>query len=172
MRVWRLSLIAVLLIATAACHPKGDKRDAGSPPPAAAASPSTAPPAAAELVSLAWTPANRNQNLQAFDLRATGLDVLAVCHVPAGWTINVTGAGGGETMLTGHATVGAGFLSIDNLSDLAGLFLVRPRPGETIAVTGQLTTGAYGDDEGQGQVPATAALLRRETADRCPPPKG
>lgn len=173
MRIWRLSILALLLAATAACDGSKDDRKAEAPPlPPAQTAPATPPQPAAqptELVSLAWRPANANQNLQAFDLEVSGLDVLAVCHVPPGWTINATGAGEGVTELKGQATVGAAYVSLDDMQDIAGLFLVRARPSETFAVRGGITTGTYGGD--QTEIPASTALLRREAADRCPPPK-
>lgn len=177
MRIWRLSILALAVAATAACdRSKGDrdKKQAPGAPPVAVA-PATPPrPTASptELVSLAWTPGDATQNLQAFDLKVSGLDVLAVCHVPPGWTINATGAGAGATELRGQATVGAAFISLDDPQDLAGLFLVRARPGETLAVSGALTTGVYGGDEGQTMIKASPSSLRREAADRCPPPRG
>lgn len=173
MRIWRLSILA-LVLATAACDGQKKDREAAAPPaPAPEAAPATPSQTAAqptELVSLAWRPSNANQNLQAFDLEVSGLDVLAVCHVPPGWTINATGAGEGVTELKGQATVGAAFVSLDDMQDIAGLFLVRARPSEAFAVKGEITTGVYGGD--QTEIQATPALLRREAADRCPPPKG
>ena len=174
MRIWRLSILALLLAATAACDgSKSDRKTETPPAPAPQAAPAAPSQPAAqstELVSLAWRPANANQNLQAFDLEVSGLDVLAVCHVPPGWTINATGAGEGVTQLKGQATVGAAYVSLDDMQDIAGLFLVRARVGETLAVKGDITTGTYGGD--QAEIKATPALLRREAADRCPPPKG
>ncbi len=173
MRIWRFSILA-LLAATAACDgSKGDRKAESPPPPPPRTAPAAAPQPAApptELVSLAWRPANANQNLQAFDLEVSGLDVLAVCHVPPGWTINATGAGEGVTELKGQATVGAAYVSLDDMQDISGLFLVRARAGEPLAVKGEITTGTYGGD--QAEIRATPALLRREAADRCPPPKG
>lgn len=172
MRTWRLPILALLLAATAACDGSKGERKTETPaaPQGAPASPSPPPLQPTELVSLAWRPSNSDQNLQAFDLEVSGLDVLAVCHVPPGWTINATGAGAGVTVLKGQATVGAAFVSLDDMQDIAGLFLVRARPNETFAVKGEMTTGTYGGD--QTEVLATPALLRREIADRCPPPKG
>lgn len=174
MRTWRLPALALLLAATACDGSKGDRSEPtpASPPAASAPATGSQAPSATELVSLAWTPRSSNQNLQAFDLQISGLDVLAVCHVPPGWTINATGAGSGLTELKGQATVGAAFISLDDLQDVAGLFLVRARPGEPVGVSGDLTTGTYGGDEGQTEIKASPALLRREAADRCPPPKG
>lgn len=178
MRIWRLSILALAIAATAACDgSKGDRDKAEAPaaPPAAASTPAAPTRSASsptELVSLAWTPGGANQNLQAFDLNVSGLDVLAVCHVPPGWTINATGAGAGVTELKGQATVGAAFISLDDPQDLAGLFLVRARPGESLVVSGALTTGVYGGDEGQTMIKASPSSLRREVADRCPPPRG
>jgi len=174
MRILRLPALA-LLLATAACDgSKGDRSEPtpASPPAASAPAPGRPTSTATELVSLAWAPGSSNQNLQAFELEVSGLDVLAVCHVPPGWTINATGAGSGVTELKGQATVGAAFISLDDLQDVAGLFLVRARPGEPLGVSGDITTGTYGGDEGQTQIKATPALLRREPADRCPPPRG
>lgn len=172
MRSWRLSFVAALLVATGACDNPGKDKSEAKPPSAATAPQQAARPATAELISIAWAPANADQNLQAFALRVTGIDVLAVCHVPAGWTINVTGAGAGITELEGHATVGAAFLGLDNLADIAGLFLVRTRTGEAPSVSGKLTTGVYGGDGGQVEITASAATLRREPASQCTPPKG
>lgn len=173
MRIWRLSILALLLAATAACDGSKHDRNAETPaPPAPRTAPAvpSQPVQSTELVSLAWRPANSNQNLQAFDLEVSGLDVLAVCHVPPGWTINATGAGEGVTQLKGQATVGAAYVSLDDMQDIAGLFLVRARAGEPLAVEGEITTGVYGGD--QTVTRATPALLRREAAERCPPPKG
>lgn len=174
MRIWRFSTLALLLAVTAACDGQKGERKAVTPPQPPPQAATAAPPQAAipptELVSLAWRPANSNQNLQAFDLEVSGLDVLAVCHVPPGWTINATGAGEGVTELKGQATVGAAYVSLGDMQDIAGLFLVRVRPNEPLAVRGGITTGTYDGD--QTEVRATPALLRRDAADRCPPPKG
>ena len=173
MRIWRLSILALLLAVTACDGSKRDRKAEAPPPPpsqTAPAAPSRPAAEPMELVSLAWRPANANQNLQAFDLEVSGLDVLAVCHVPPGWTINATGAGEGVTELKGQATVGAAYVSLDDMQDIAGLFLVRVRPNEAFAIKGQITTGTYDGD--QTEIQATPALLLREAADRCPPPKG
>lgn len=176
MRTWRLSVLALMLAVTAACDGSGGDRKAKAPPAptpqTTTVAPAQAPSAAksTELVSLAWRPGNSDQNLQAFDLEVSGLDVLSVCHVPPGWTINATGAGAGVTELKGQANVGAAFVSLDDMQDIAGLFLVRARTNEPFAVKGDITTGTYDGD--QTVVSATPASLRREIADRCPPPKG
>jgi hypothetical protein len=161
MRTWRLSLLAVLLAATAACHDSKTPPAKGEAPPAPVAAPTT------ELVSLAWKPANANQNLQAFDLKLTGADVVSVCHTPPGWILEKAGA----AWIKGYATVGAGFISADDLKDLDGLFLIRTHPGQALGVTGKLLTGVYADDGGQSEVAAAPALLRRAPAERCPEPK-
>lgn len=165
MRIRRLFLVVLTLAATAACHDKG-RRDAGKAPPANPA-PQAVLPSSTELVSLAWKPADANQNLQSVELQLTGADVVSVCRTPPGWILK--GAGG---RIKGYATVGAGFISIDDLQDLDGLFLIRPHAGETLGVSGKLLTGVYADDGGQAEVAATAALLRRAPAAQCPPAKG
>ncbi len=162
MRTWRLSLIAVLLAAAAACHESKTSNDAKP-----AAKPPAAVPPPTELVSLAWRPANANQNLQSFELKLAGADVIAVCHTPPGWVLKGAGA-----EIKGYATVGAGFISVDDLQDLDGLFLIRPKAGQTLGVSGKLLTGVYADDGGQSEVAATPALLHRQPATQCPPPKG
>lgn len=163
MRIWRLSLLAVLLAATAACHDSKTSKEAKPPEKAAAATPSPS----TQLVSLAWRPTNGDQNLQSFELRLTGAEILSVCNKPPGWILE--GAG---DKIKGYATVGAGFVGVDHLDDLDGLFLIQPHAGETLGVSGKLLTGVYADDGGQSEIAATSALLRREPAAECPPPKG
>ena len=163
MRIWRLSLLAVLLATTAACHDSKTSKDAKPPekPAVAAPSPST------QLVSLAWSPTNGDQNLQSFELRLTGAEIVSVCRKPPGWVLQGSGAA-----IKGYATVGAGFVGVEHLDDLDGLFLIKIQPGETLDVSGKLLTGVYADDGGQSEVAATPALLRREPAAECPPPTG
>ncbi|WP_168073256.1 hypothetical protein [Caulobacter sp. SSI4214] len=172
MRTWRLSLMALALVATAACHDKGAKPTAKAPA-AAKVAPPPAPPAPppTELVSLTWRPADSNQNLQSFELQLTGADVVSVCHTPPGWVLKSSRAGSGVADVRGYATVGAGYISVDDLADLDGLLLIRPHPGEPIGVRGKLLTGVYADDGGQTEVTATPALLAREPAEQCPAPK-
>ena len=161
MRIWRLSLLALLLAATAACHDKTSKDAKPPEKPAAAA------PARTELVSIAWRPENANQNLQSFELQLTGAEVVSVCHKPPGWIVEGSG-----DKIKGYATVGAGFVSVEHLGDLQSLFLIRTRPGETLGVTGKILTGVYGPDGDQSELAATPALLRTEPAATCPPAKG
>jgi hypothetical protein len=163
MRIWRLSLLAVLLAATAACHDSKTSKDAKPPEKATASTPLPS----TELVSLAWRPTSGDQNLQSFELQLTGAEVVSVCGKPPGWILE--GAG---DKIKGYATVGAGFVGVDHLDDLDGLFLIKTRAGETLGVGGKLLTGVYADDGGQSEVAATPALLRRERAAECPPPKG
>ncbi|RRN63733.1 hypothetical protein [Caulobacter sp. 602-1] len=161
MRTWRLSLLAVLLAATAACHDAKTPKDAKPPERPAVSPPST------ELVSLAWKPTSGDQNLQSFELRLTGAEIVSLCNKPPGWIVE--GAG---DKIKGYATVGAGFVGVEHLDDLDGLFLIQTKAGQPLGVSGKLLTGVYADDGGQSELAATPALLRREPAVECPPPKG
>lgn len=156
MRIWRLSLIALALAATSACNDR-DGKDAAATAPPKQARPET------ELVSLAWTPTNANQNLQSFEFRLTGADVVAVCRTPPGWTLKAAGA-----EIKGYATVGAGFIDAEHLEDLEGLFLIRHHDGAPLGVSGKLLTGVYADDGEQSEVEAAPSLLSGRPADRCP----
>ncbi len=161
MRTWRLSLLAVLLAATAACHDAKTPKDAKPPERPAVSPPST------ELVSLAWKPTSGDQNLQSFEFQLTGAEIVSVCNKPPGWIVE--GAG---DKIKGYATVGAGFVGVEHLDDLDGLFLIQTHAGERLGVSGKLLTGVYADDGGQSEIAATSALLRREPAAECPPPRG
>ncbi len=167
MRTWRLPLIAAALLATTACHDKGDKTQA--PPAKAPAAKATPAAPATELVSLAWKPADANQNLQSFDLRLTGVDLVSVCHKPVGWIVKATSPSAGVVDVKAYATVGAAFISVDQLNDLESLLLVRGRAGEPSGVSGKLLTGVYGGD--QSQVAAAPDVLSRTPAEQCPPTK-
>jgi hypothetical protein len=159
MRNWRLSLIALALAATAACHDSKRSKDAKPPEKPAVSS--------TQLVSLAWHPANGNQNLQAFEFQLIGAEVVAVCNKPPGWVVEGSGAA-----IKGYATVGAGFISVEHLDDLNGLFLIKTHAGAPLGVTGKVLTGVYADDGGQSEVAATPALLRLQPGAQCPPAKG
>lgn len=162
MRTWRLSLIALALAAMAACHdPKTPKDAKPLEKPAAVAPPQT------QLVSIAWRPENPNQNFQSFELQLTGAELVAICNKPPGWVLEGSGS-----KIKGYATVGAGFVSVENLGDLQQLFLIRTQPGATLDVTGKALVGVYGPDGDQSEFAATPALLRTEPAQACPPPKG
>ncbi len=171
MRTWRLALIALALLATAACHDKGGRSPAGSQKPPATQPTPPAPAPSTDLLSVAWQPTSADQNLQSFDLRLTGADLVLVCHKPVGWILEATSPSPGAIDLKGYATVGAAFISRDQLEDLKGLVLVRNRPADASSVTGKLLTGVYADDGGQSEVPASPSLLQREPAEQCPPPK-
>ena len=159
MRIWRLSLLALLLAATAACHDSKGSKEAKPPPK---------PPASVtELVSIAWKPANADQNLQSFELKLTGAEIVAICRKPPGWILEGSGAA-----IKGYATVGAGFVGAEHLDDLDGLFLIRTHAGQALGVSGKLLTGVYADDGGQSEIAATPALLSRQPAVQCPPLKG
>ena len=92
-----------------------------------------------------------------------GAEVVAICNKPPGWVLEGSGS-----KIKGYATVGAGFVSVEHLGDLQGLFLIRAQPGQTLGVTGKVLTGAYGPDADQSEVAATPALLRTEPAQECP----
>jgi hypothetical protein len=159
MRSWRLSLLALLLAATAACHDSKGSKEAKPP--------SKPPASATELVSIAWKPANADQNLQSFDLKLTGAEIVSVCRKPPGWILEGAGAA-----IKGYATVGAGFVGAEHLDDLNGLFLIRTHAGKALGVSGKLLTGVYADDGGQSEIAASPAVLRRQPAAQCQPLKG
>lgn len=161
MRIRRLSLLAVLLAVTSACHDSKTSKDAKPPE-----KPVAAAPVQTQLVSIAWRPENANQNFQSFDLQLMGAEVVAICGKPPGWVLE--GAG---NKIKGYATVGAGFVSVEHLGDLQQLFLIRTQAGATPGVTGKVLIGVYGPDDDQSELAATPALLRTEPAQACPPPK-
>jgi hypothetical protein len=164
MRLWRLSLIALALAAAAACNDKSGKDDT---PPAKPSTPALSGPPATELVSLAWRPASADENLQTFELQLTGAEVASICRTPPGWDLKASG-----NRIKGFATVGAAFISVDDLEDLDGLFLIRHQPGQTFGVSGKLVTGAYTGDSGQSEIEVTPSLLSGRPAGNCPPTKG
>lgn len=161
MRIWRLSLTLLALAAVAACNDRGGKDTATAPKP-----PAVPAPPATELVSLAWRPADTDQNLQTFDLQLAGADVIAICRTPPGWDLKTS-----RGRIKGFATVGAAFISVDDLEDLDGLFLIRHHPGETFGVSGKLVTGAYTGEAGQTELEAAPSLLSGRPAEQCPPAK-
>lgn len=136
-----------------------------------------------QLLSFRNLAVPENGYIAAFQLETWRVRVLAVCRIPAGWTITAENAATPEGLLSGHASHGAASLGRDQLDRLENLVMVvvdeyRARD-EAISSTGARTpasfkgvihVGVYGSDAAPVSVPVEPDSIGRRDADACPPP--
>jgi hypothetical protein len=108
-----------------------------------------APQAAAfQLLSISGIELKDNEYVAAFRIETWGVRVRAVCHIPAGWGINVAGALDPSGTLTGSAAGGVAFLERSDLGTLDRLFLIDdPDKDVPRRLDGTVSIGTYGSHE-------------------------
>jgi hypothetical protein len=123
------------------------------------------------------------QYIAAFDIKTWAVKVLAVCHIPAGWTISAGKNAYPEGVLSGSAGEGVAFIDAAALAELNNLFLVQvtdyhaedrgdcARDCTPATFSGDLYIGTYG----ASGVPDTKlrlspANIRLTSAAKCPDP--
>jgi hypothetical protein len=125
------------------------------------------------------------QYMSGFDIRTWGVRVLAVCHIPGGWTISAGKNANPEGELYGSAGEGAAFLDSGNLHQLTDLFLVQVddyHPSDTgncaksctpASFSGNFYIGEYGINAEDEPIPRRVlpTNIRLSPAARCPDPQ-
>jgi hypothetical protein len=122
------------------------------------------------------------QFVAGFDIKTWGVRVIAVCHIPGGWTVSAGKNANPEGVLSGSGGEGVTFLDADSLPQLANLFLVQVdeyHPTDTgdcaknctpATFAGNIYIGRYGvesDLESRRVLPSNIHL---DPASRCPDP--
>lgn len=79
----------------------------------------------AQLLSFRDLPVPENGYLASFSIDTWTVRVLAVCHLPPGWTITAGMSANFSGVLSGHGSHGATFLSRDQLHRLDNMLLVE-----------------------------------------------
>jgi hypothetical protein len=80
-----------------------------------------------QLVSLT-VPMSPEERIDAFEVVTTGVDILAVCRMPAMWTLSAGENSSVTGTLAGQSGYGAARLGPADHASLAHLFLVRVHP--------------------------------------------
>jgi hypothetical protein len=134
------------------------------------------------LVSLAGFPLAQGEYVDGFRIDTWGVDILAVCRMPAGWYLRAGRSAAPDGVIEGSASHGVTFLDSDRLHEMNGLALVRiegPVQAVDIPVesgripptfAGQVTIGSYREGEGR-EAPITSGNVRLSPAERCPDPQ-
>lgn len=122
------------------------------------------------------------QYVSGFNIRTWGVRVLAVCHIPRGWTISAGKNANPEGELSGRAGEGVAFLDSQRVAQLADLFLVRvedyspadagdcARNCRPASFSGALRIGQYGTRQRTVTRRLTASNIQLRPAARCPDP--
>jgi hypothetical protein len=135
-----------------------------------------------ELLSIHNISLPNNGYIAGFQIDTWGVRVLAVCHLPSGWTITAGKSADPTGILSGEASLGVTDIADGNSAQLSELFLVEveddrereepiPNGVRPARFSGRLTVGTYGQhDPDWHDVPLTSANLTRDTATKCPDP--
>jgi hypothetical protein len=128
------------------------------------------PPPPTQLVSLI-VPMARGERIDAFEIETTGVEILAVCRMPAMWTLSAGANSSVMGRLAGQSGYGTTMLAPGD--GLADLFLVRVHrlPDEmppNFAGTATLVTS--GPQPRQRAVRISGDEVRLTSAAHCPDP--
>ena len=130
------------------------------------------PAAAFQLLSIRGIELKDNEYVAAFRIETWGVRVRAVCHIPAGWSINVAGALDPSGTLTGSAAGGVAFLERSDLGTLDRLFLIDdPDKDFPRRLDGTVSIGTYGSHEldwREHKLPPASYVV--EPSGACPTP--
>jgi len=87
----------------------------------------TAPTARAkrELLSIGGVALPEKGYIAGFKIDTWGVEVLAVCHLPPGWTITAGKSADPTGLLAGEASLGVAFLDRSALKQLSQMFLIE-----------------------------------------------
>jgi hypothetical protein len=110
-----------------------------------------------------------------FEIYVDGATVLAACHIPFGWRVNVGMFDGNSGILAGEGGLGGSLISQDNhnVGQLDELFLVELNPGVSQPkFSGSIEIGRFGaDDRHQRTVKVGATNLRLASGGQCTSPR-
>jgi hypothetical protein len=138
--------------------------------------------ARSELLSIRGIALPENGYVAGFSIDLWSVEVLAVCHLPPGWTITAGKSADPSGVLSGKASLGVAFLNLSDLKQLDRLFLIevedyhareKPLPNGVVSPAsfgGKLAIGTYGSDSAPHDIPIPQTNFVREPATRCPKP--
>lgn len=133
-----------------------------------------------ELLSIRGVVLPQNGYVVGFTIKTWGVDVLAVCHFPPGWTITAGKSADPEGILAGGGSHGVTWLNAARIGELGQLFLIKvsdyraheahsPNVDDPATFSGKLLVGDYGNPEADWrEVSLLPANFVREPASRCP----
>lgn len=122
------------------------------------------------------------ERIESFSIDTWGIDVLAICHVPAGWMMTGGRSAAPDGAIEGEGTHGVTWIGRDQLDRLQGLVLVERQGPVTWRAapfdppgSGELPPSFAGHAEivgGDGRrVALGEAAIRLTPAEQCPPPR-
>ena len=122
------------------------------------------------------------QYIAGFNIETWDVRVIAVCHIPGGWTISAGKNANPEGVLSGSAGEGVAFLDADSFNQLTELVLVRVGDYNPIdkgdctknctpaTFAGNFYVGQYGSESEPELQRLQPSNIRLTPARRCPDP--
>lgn len=123
----------------------------------------------AALVSITGLRLGKNDFVRSISLKIRSLRLVAVCHLPAGWSLAVGNPQGATGSIEAGAGPGASVVGHGDLRELHALLLVRRTFAATVEITGSIDIETRGDQLGAIQRPLAPSNIVAKPADRCPP---
>lgn len=128
--------------------------------------------ASMQLLSLS-VPMSPGERIDAFEIGTISVDIVAICRLPAMWTLSAGANSSVAGVLTGQAGYGAATFGPEDVDGLADLFLVRMHasPAGVPNFSGTATLVTAGPLPRERIVRITGEELRSAPAEQCPPPR-
>ena len=117
--------------------------------------------------------------VSAFEVNTWDVQVLAVCHIPPGWTVTAGRNADFDGILSGVASLGVAYINASQLSELDAIFLVRvgkyrehddgdcTKHCIPATFSGDVTVGTYGLDA-DSKLRLRPSNIHLQDASKCP----
>ena len=132
------------------------------------------------LASIESLPVRPGDEVEQFTIDTWGIDILAICSIPAGWRIEAGRTAAPDGIIRGEATHGVTRLTGRHLGSLRNIALIRTwgavrggnrRTGSGDEIATFLGSMRIYDSRGRGrEVPLRLRNIRLVPAVRCPQP--
>ena len=132
---------------------------------------STAPARAADsvtLISITGIQLGKSEFVEGVSLKTQNLRILAICHIPAGWSVSVSGPAGTTGAIDAGASGGVAALGQGDLGELRAFFLARKSEVPTAAITGTIDIEIRGDQPDTAERQLTSSNFAMVPGDQCP----
>jgi hypothetical protein len=123
------------------------------------------------LISITGIQLSKNEFLEGIALTTRNLRILAVCHVPAGWSVSVSNPTGPIGGVEAGASGGVAELGAGDLRELHAFLLARPSKLATVDIGGTADIEMRGDQPEAVTRQLGPLNFALAVADRCPGPE-
>lgn len=121
-----------------------------------------------KLISIKGLELGKDEYLWGMTLRTKNLRVLAICRIPAGWSISSSNPSGSDGTIEGGASGGVSALNMEQLKELQTMFLIKLSNTIGWGISGVVDIENRGDQPDMAERTLDPENFFFESADRCP----